>query len=191
VAVFASCASVKSDKPENIDEAYKLAFKKLDGSVNPGEAISFYSKNFHMLLTNAEQEFKKNPDGVVDYLASEFAEYGEMIKIKDVDPREFKNWMDLKKKECVCIYLGREIEAVSRKRPRNVQDIKIHGKYRKELLKLLNEAFDMETTEKRETVKDLQAEVDDLKREIKKRPMLRQKIIEDRYKLLTGENLNL
>lgn len=192
LAFAASCSSFKSsDKPENVDDAYKSAFKKLGGSVNPREAISFYSKNFPMLLRSAEEEFDKNPDGVVDYLVSEFSEYGEMSKIKKVDPREYKNWVDLKKKECVSIYLGREIEALNKKRPRNVQDIKIHSKYRKELLKLLNEAYDMETTEKRETVRDLLGEVDDLKKEIKNRPIMRKKLIEERYKLLTGENLVL
>jgi hypothetical protein len=190
LVLMASCASV-SNKPESIDDAYRLAFKKLGGSVNPGEAIDFYSNNFPMLLRYAEEEFKKNPEGSVDYLASEFSEYGEMSKIKEVDPKEYKNWMELKKKECVCILLGRDIETVSKKHPRNVSDMKIHSKYRKELLKLLNEAYDLETTAKRETVKDLLEEVDDLKKEIKRRPQLREKTIEDRYKLLTGEDLNL
>ncbi|HCE41915.1 MAG TPA: hypothetical protein DET40_00010 [Lentisphaeria bacterium] len=175
---------------KTMEQAWKAAMDHFgDEQDNARKVVDFYKANFAEKIKFLEKELKDDPAEAVSELIGDLSECNEMLGMKDDNPEEFRKRLEYMKLEVKTDLLGEKIQDLKEKDAgKNKDEIE---KTEKELKGELNRLFDTKLQNEKEELKNLENDLEKLRQHIKQREEKRDKIIDKKFKDLTGVEENL
>jgi hypothetical protein len=157
------------------------------------QLLAFYADYAPDLLAEWERRCAQHPSSADAYLSLLAEHYASVVKSKDEDPEEYERLLWQQRLESDVRQLSRRIQDLSRPDADDsladtaARQLSLQGE-KLRLRQLMEESFDRAQQRQLVEINRLENDVRDLRRLLSERAANRQLILEQRFKILTGED---
>ena len=167
--------------------------KRVRPNVEAEAMLGYYRANAPDLLEEIEKRRKAYPEAMDAYLAQLADHFQEVDKLRGEDNAAYDRMVRQEKRQCDVRKLSREIQRLAKtpkNEPKNVEEQRLAQlkESRLKLRNLLEQAFDEAQQQQLIQINQLESEVRDLRRLATDRSKNRKYILQERFRILTGED---